>query len=70
MAWRFDNLTHGLISAQVGTRRYHNFTKNLKASDEQAKRFILEFEAGDPRIVNDSTEWLRLEVVGQSFCYI
>ena len=33
----------------------------------QAKRFILEFEAGDPRIVKDSTEWLRLEVVGQSF---
>ena len=55
------------ISTQVGTRRYHNFTKNLKASDEQAKRFILEFEAGDPRIVKDSTEWLRLEVVGQSF---
>ena len=52
---------------QVGTRRYHNFTKNLKSSDEQAKRFILEFDAGDPRIVADSTEWLRLEVVGQSF---
>ena len=55
------------LRCYVGTRRYHNFTKNLKASDEQAKRFILEFEAGDPRIVKDSTEWLRLEVVGQSF---
>ena len=55
------------LRCYVGTRRYHNFTKNLKSSDEQAKRFILEFEAGDPRIVADSTEWLRLEVVGQSF---
>jgi tRNA pseudouridine(38-40) synthase len=55
------------LRCYVGTRRYHNFTKNLKSSDEQAKRFILEFTACDPRIVADSTEWLRLEVVGQSF---
>ena len=55
------------LRCYVGTRRYHNFTKNLKSSDEQAKRFILEFTACDPRIVADSTEWFRLEVVGQSF---
>lgn len=55
------------LQCYVGTRRYHNFTKNIKPDEQQAKRYILEFACADPRVVADGTEWLRLEVVGQSF---
>ena len=57
----------GPSSGATSARGATTTSQNLKASDEQANHFILEFEAGDPRIVKDSTEWLRLEVVGQSF---
>lgn len=57
------------LAGYVGTRRYHNFTNKLKGTDGQAQRFIVSFVAADPTAPGGAggAEWLRLDVVGQSF---
>jgi hypothetical protein len=57
------------LAGYVGTRRYHNFTNKLKGTDGQAQRFIVSFVAADPTLPGPpgGAEWLRLDVVGQSF---
>eukprot|EP00628_Pelagophyceae_sp_CCMP2097_P014820 CAMPEP_0206814156 /NCGR_PEP_ID=MMETSP0975-20121206/8638_1 /ASSEMBLY_ACC=CAM_ASM_000399 /TAXON_ID=483370 /ORGANISM="non described non described, Strain CCMP2097" /LENGTH=469 /DNA_ID=CAMNT_0054356321 /DNA_START=35 /DNA_END=1444 /DNA_ORIENTATION=+ len=57
------------LQAFVGTRRYHNFTARMKSNDSKASRYILSFLADDawPTLKAQDAEWVRLEVIGQSF---
>ena len=50
-----------------GTHNFHNYTTSqVKATDAQAKRYILSFEASDPFVL-DGLELVRCTVLGQSF---
>ncbi len=55
------------LARYVGTHAFHNFTKGMNLGDSSAKRYIVEFNADDPVIREDGTEWISTEVVGQSF---
>uniref|UniRef100_A0A0E0K3D7 Pseudouridine synthase I TruA alpha/beta domain-containing protein n=1 Tax=Oryza punctata TaxID=4537 RepID=A0A0E0K3D7_ORYPU len=55
-----------ILIKYVGTHNFHNFTTRTKAEDPAAKRFIISFAAD--RVVNlDGIDFIRCEVVGQSF---
>uniref|UniRef100_A0A0D3F8P0 Pseudouridine synthase I TruA alpha/beta domain-containing protein n=1 Tax=Oryza barthii TaxID=65489 RepID=A0A0D3F8P0_9ORYZ len=55
-----------ILKKYVGTHNFHNFTTRTKAEDPAAKRFIISFAAD--RVVNlDGIDFIRCEVVGQSF---
>lgn len=50
-----------------GTHNFHNYTtSHVKATDAQAKRYILSFQASDPFVL-DGLELVRCTVLGQSF---
>ncbi|CAN0149912.1 unnamed protein product [Discosporangium mesarthrocarpum] len=51
----------------VGTKNFHNFTSRKKAGDPSCHRYIISFEASDPWVIGDGSEWVQLTVVGQSF---
>ncbi|KAK7279264.1 hypothetical protein RJT34_24311 [Clitoria ternatea] len=50
----------------VGTHNFHNFTTRTKAEDPAAQRFIVSFHA-DTTVVVEGMEFVKCEVVGQSF---
>lgn len=50
----------------IGTHNFHNFTTRTKAEDPAAKRFIISF-AADRVVSLDGIDFVRCEVVGQSF---
>lgn len=50
-----------------GTHNFHNYTTNqVKATDAQAKRFIISFQASDPFVLG-GLQLVRCTVLGQSF---
>ena len=50
-----------------GTHNFHNYTtSHVKATDAQAKRYIISFQASDPFVL-DGLELVRCTVLGQSF---
>jgi len=49
-----------------GTHSFHNYTKGVRADEGRASRYIIEFHADDP-VVIDGMEWIPTHVVGQSF---
>ncbi|KAK1320510.1 putative tRNA pseudouridine synthase [Acorus calamus] len=55
-----------VLGFYVGTHNFHNFTSRTKAEDPAAKRYIVSFTA-DSVVVVEGTEFVRCEVVGQSF---
>lgn len=54
------------MAMYLGTNNFWNYTVNKKFKDASAKRYIMQFEALDPILV-EGTEWLRIRVHGQSF---
>ncbi|KAE9602345.1 hypothetical protein Lal_00049628 [Lupinus albus] len=55
-----------ILNYYVGTHNFHNFTTRTKAEDPAAKRFIISFDASTTILV-DGMEFVKCEVVGQSF---
>lgn len=55
-----------ILKYYVGTHNFHNFTTRTKAEDPAARRFIISFNANTTVMV-DSIEFVKCEVVGQSF---
>ncbi|KAJ8599602.1 hypothetical protein CTAYLR_004663 [Chrysophaeum taylorii] len=57
------------LKGYLGTQNYHNFTSRINAHSDQAKRYVIAFDASPPFSFdeNDGAEWLQLSVVGQSF---
>ena len=55
-----------ILKYYVGTHNFHNFTTRTKAEDPAAKRFIISF-AADRVVSLDGIDFIRCEVVGQSF---
>uniref|UniRef100_J3LFN9 tRNA pseudouridine synthase n=2 Tax=Oryza brachyantha TaxID=4533 RepID=J3LFN9_ORYBR len=55
-----------ILKYYVGTHNFHNFTTRTKAEDPSAKRFIISF-AADRVVSLDGIDFIRCEVVGQSF---
>lgn len=47
-----------------GTHNFHNYSKNLRAKDAQAQRYILDFKV---RAINE--DYLVFDITGQSFIY-
>ncbi|WOH03621.1 hypothetical protein DCAR_0623020 [Daucus carota subsp. sativus] len=59
---RFNNI----LKSYEGTHNYHNFTTRTKADDPSAHRYIISFKA-DTTVTVDGIEFIKCEVVGQSF---
>ncbi|KAK4778550.1 hypothetical protein SAY86_006078 [Trapa natans] len=55
-----------ILSYYVGTHNFHNFTTRTKAEDPSARRYIVSFDASKT-ITIDGIEFVKCEVVGQSF---
>lgn len=49
-----------------GTHTFHNYTRRLGSDNASASRYIISFAPLDP-IVVDGTEWIPVQIVGQSF---
>lgn len=64
-----DRLTRvrSALSMFLGGQNYHNYTVNKQFHDPSAKRYIKSFVVHDQPILVNGTEWLSLEVHGQSF---
>ncbi|CAG8526469.1 4152_t:CDS:10 [Funneliformis caledonium] len=54
------------FKAYEGTHNYHNFTIGRNPQEKSCNRYIVNFQVGDPKMIND-TEWISLKVHGQSF---
>ncbi|CAI2173813.1 17697_t:CDS:10 [Funneliformis geosporum] len=54
------------FKAYEGTHNYHNFTLGRNPQEKSCNRYIVNFQVGDPKMIND-TEWVSLKVHGQSF---
>jgi tRNA pseudouridine38-40 synthase len=51
-----------------GTHKFHNFTSDKNPSDDNAKRYILSCECGEPLLFPESpVEWVCISLRGQSF---
>ena len=48
----------------IGTHNFHNYSKNLKAKDAQAQRYVIKFTI---RVVNE--HYFCFDIIGQSFIY-
>lgn len=57
---------NSILKQYVGTHNYHNFTTRTKPEDPSARRFIISFKA-DCVVNIDGVDFIRCEVVGQSF---
>ncbi|KAG9148006.1 hypothetical protein Leryth_003595 [Lithospermum erythrorhizon] len=55
-----------ILKYYEGTHNFHNFTTRTKAEDPSAHRYIISFDA-DSTVVVDGIEFVKCEVVGQSF---
>ena len=70
-----------LFKSFLGTKKYHNYTKDIKASEMAACRFMMELSANQLMYVNqktcavtnvddpDAIEFVHFELKGQSFLY-
>uniref|UniRef100_A0A1D1YUF1 tRNA pseudouridine synthase 1 n=1 Tax=Anthurium amnicola TaxID=1678845 RepID=A0A1D1YUF1_9ARAE len=57
---------NAVLGRYVGSHNFHNFTTRTKAEDPSARRYILSFDASSVAAI-DGIEFVRCEVVGQSF---
>ncbi|XP_029645099.1 tRNA pseudouridine synthase A isoform X2 [Octopus sinensis] len=57
---------NSVLSLFKGTHNFHNFTSGRKFSDPSANRYIMDFEAGKP-VVIDGLELVTIRIQGQSF---
>ncbi|XP_078486931.1 pseudouridylate synthase 1 homolog [Ciona intestinalis] len=55
-----------ILHRYKGTHTFHNFTSGKRMGEMSAQRFIIEFEHGDPFLVQD-VEFITLTIKGQSF---
>ncbi|KAJ0702179.1 putative mitochondrial tRNA pseudouridine(27/28) synthase [Helianthus annuus] len=55
-----------ILKQYEGTHNFHNFTTKMKATDPAANRNIISFNA-DTTVTIDGIEFVKCEVVGQSF---
>lgn len=55
-----------ILKSYQGTHNYHNFTTRTKADDPSAHRYIISCKA-DTTVTVDGIEFIKCEVVGQSF---
>ncbi|XP_076948525.1 uncharacterized protein LOC143620807 [Bidens hawaiensis] len=55
-----------ILKQYVGTHNFHNFTTKMNATDPAANRCIISFCA-DTTVTIDGIEFVKCEVVGQSF---
>lgn len=55
-----------ILKNYEGTHNFHNFTTRTKPGDPSAMRYIISFDA-DSTVVVDGIEFVKCEVVGQSF---
>ena len=55
-----------ILSKYCGTHNFHNFTSGRRPGDPSCKRYIISFECGAPRLLDD-VEYLNIMVQGQSF---
>ncbi|KAJ0462845.1 putative tRNA pseudouridine(38-40) synthase [Helianthus annuus] len=55
-----------ILKQYEGTHNFHNFTTKMKATDPAANRNIISFHA-DTTVTIDGIEFVKCEVVGQSF---
>lgn len=51
----------------VGSKNYHNFSRDIAPTSAEAKRYIIKFEASLTTI--EDCTFVRLDVTGQSFLY-
>ncbi|KAJ3276623.1 tRNA pseudouridine synthase 1 [Terramyces sp. JEL0728] len=55
-----------ILAEYKGTKLYHNFTVGKSYKDKSVKRFIIDFQSGEP-FVRDGIEWISCKVLGQAF---
>ena len=55
-----------IFSEYKGTHNFHNFTVGKPFTDKSVKRYILDMQLSQPKILNGS-EWLSVKIHGQSF---
>mmetsp|Transcript_13146 Transcript_13146/g.18604 ORF Transcript_13146/g.18604 Transcript_13146/m.18604 type:complete len:606 (-) Transcript_13146:48-1865(-) len=55
------------LNMYKGTQSYHNFTRRLARNDPSRQRYIIAFDAQDPVVMEDGTEWIPTQVTGQAF---
>ena len=72
---------HGLWANFKGTKKYHNYTKEIKPHEEAAKRYMMNMTANEYMYVNQDTfavtdatdqraiEFVRFYLQGQSFLF-
>jgi len=69
-AWRCgpDTITrvNGVLKEFIGSHFYHNYTSGKLPMEPSSRRFIQEFEAGEP-FERKGMEWSVIRVKGQSF---
>jgi len=51
----------------IGSKKYHNFSRDIEPASAEAKRYIIKFEAS--KIIFEDISFVRLDVTGQSFLY-
>jgi tRNA pseudouridine38-40 synthase len=61
-----DRLT-SLTCKFVGSKKYHNFSRDISPTSAEAKRYIIKFDASS--ITFEDCSFVRLDVTGQSFLY-
>ena len=57
---------NSILKLMCGTHNFHNYTSGKNPNEASAKRYIIEFSAGEP-FVKKSHEFLAISVKGQSF---
>lgn len=57
------------LATFVGTHNFHNYTRRLRFSDMQSKRYIMDFTVDPKSVTVEGMEFVRITVVGQSFLY-
>lgn len=68
--WTFTDQTRQVVdeilSAYLGTHRFHNFTVKMSYKEPQTERYIMSFTCSAPYLMED-VPWVTLTVRGQSF---
>jgi tRNA pseudouridine38-40 synthase len=68
--WKFDatckDYVDEILSAFLGTHRFHNFTVKMAYKEPQTERYIMSFKCSEPYEVG-GIQWVTLTVRGQSF---
>lgn len=70
-----------LFNEFLGTKKYHNYTRDIKSTDTKAQRFMIELDCSDYMYVNRDTleitkdtdlkaiEFVHFKLKGQAFLY-